>query len=230
MSFLKRMSGRGDQAERGLVDAPGPILGSDPCAEAGCDSHVAAHCSYVDRKSRPCGTSWCPEHHLAIDDRVYCRRHSGVVRAITKNTLELFELPDMDNRAASLCEWVASDLDPLLRALLMELRSGHESESVSSLPMRLVIQRQPPARAWVRSWTLSDHTGVIRKLGIQVDESSDVEVIGSVDGNEVVRLVPPWISQRIPGFDDVTDEERRADFRAALIGPMAERARSVPSY
>jgi hypothetical protein len=224
MSFLKRMGGQSS------IVAPALIVGADPCSEPGCTSHLGAPCTYVDRKGRACSTSWCPEHHLAVDDRVYCRRHSGVVRAISANTLELFEYPDVDNRAASLCEWVANDLDPLLRALLSELRAGHESEQVSSLPMRLVIQRQPAARAWVHSWTLSDHTGVIRKIGLQVDEASDVEVVASVDGNEVVRIVPPWIADRIPGYDDVTDEERRGDFRAALIGPIAERARSVPSY
>ncbi len=230
MAFLKRFGGNQSSGSARAIESPAPILGSDPCSEPGCTSHLGAPCAYVDRKRHECGTSWCPEHHLAVDDRVYCRRHSGVVRAITANTLELFEYPDLDNRAASLCEWVAHDLDPLLRALLMELRAGHDSEQVSSLPMRLVIQRQPAARAWVHSWTLSDHTGVIRKIGIQVDEASDVEVIGSVDGNEVMRKIPPWISERIPGFDDVTDEERRADFRAVLIGPIAERARRKLSY
>jgi hypothetical protein len=227
MSFLRKIGGRDGEPS---VVSPAPILGSDQCSQPDCPSQLGVPCSYVDRKGRACGTSWCPEHHLAVDDRVYCRRHSGVVRAIGANTLELFEYPDLDNRAASLCEWVAKDLDPLLRALLMELRAGHDSEQVSSLPMRLVIQRQPAARAWVRAWTLSDHTGVIRKIGIQVDETNDVEVIGSVDGNEVVRKIPPWISERIPGFDDVTDDDRRADFRAALLGPLSERARSTPSY
>jgi hypothetical protein len=230
MSFLKRIGGRSDVEAVKSVVAPAPILGTDPCSQPGCTSHLAVPCFYVDRKGRVCGTSWCTEHHLAVDDRVYCRRHSGVVRAITANTLELFEYPDIDNRAASLCEWVANDLDPLLRALLMELRGGHDSEQVSRLPMRLVIQRQPAARAWVHAWTLSDHTGVNRKIGIQVDEINDIEVIGSVDGNEVVRKIPTWISHRIPGFDDVTDEKRRADFRAAVIGPIAERARIIPSY
>jgi hypothetical protein len=224
MSFLKRMGGAPS------IVGPPPILGADPCSHPGCTSHLGVPCAYTDRKGRACGTSWCPEHHLAVDDRVYCRRHSGVVRAITANTLELFEYPDLDNRAASLCEWIANDLDPLLRALLTELRAGNDSEQVSSLPMRLVIQRQPAARAWVHAWTLSNHTGVIRKIGIQVDEGNDVEVVASVDGNEVVRGVPPWIADRIPGYDDVTDEARRSDFRAALIGPIAERARSVPSY
>ncbi|MDP9326266.1 MAG: hypothetical protein M3O87_06995 [Candidatus Dormibacteraeota bacterium] len=231
MSFLKRIGGHGGHGEdAAAIIAPGPILGADQCSEPGCPSHLGVPCAYVDRRGRVCGTSWCPEHHLAIDDRIFCRRHSGVVRAIAANTLELFEYPDIDNRAASLCQWVANDLDPLLRALLTEQRTGHESEQVSSLPMRLVIQRQPAARAWVQAWTLSDNTGVIRKIGVQVDEANDVMVVASVDGNEVVRGVPPWIADRIPGFDDVTDEERRADFRAALIGPIAERARLSHSY
>jgi hypothetical protein len=212
------------------VEPPATILGGDPCSQPGCDSRLAVPCAYVDRKGRACGTSWCPEHHLAIDELVYCRRHSGVVRAINANTLELFEYPETDNRAASLCEWVGNDLDPLLRALLAELRSGDDSEQISSLPMRLVIQRAPPARVWSRAWTLSNHTGMIRKVGIQVDEANDVMVVASVDSAPAARLVPPWINDRIPGLDDVTDDERRAEFRAALIGPMAELARKVPTY
>ena len=230
MSFLRRGGQREADGGAPSVASLAPIMGTDPCAEPGCGSKLAVPCAYVDRKHHPCGTSWCQEHHLAIDGRAYCRRHSGVVRAITANTLELMEFPDLDNRAASLCEWVANDLDPLLRALLNELRSGHDEQQVSSLPMRLVIQRQPAARAWVRSWTLSDHTGVVHKLAIQVDEANDAEVIGSVDGNEVVRKVPPWISDRIPGFDDAGDEQRRADFRAALIGPLADKARTPSAY
>src|SRR5438128_12462964 len=130
MSFFRRQAG-GDSANlEPSVEAPQPILGVDPCAQPGCESKLGVRCAYVDRKGRACGTSWCPEHHLAVDDRVYCRRHSGVVRAISANTLELFEYPDLENRAASLCEWVAKDLDPMLRTLLMEMRAGPESEQV----------------------------------------------------------------------------------------------------
>ena len=213
-----------------MVEAPSPILGGDPCSQPGCPNQTGVPCSYVDRKGRACGTSWCPEHHLAIDDRVYCRRHSGVVRAINANSLEIMEYPDTDNRAASLCEWVANDLDPLLRALLTEFRTDPGIEIISSLPMRLVIQRQPAARVWSRVWTLSNQTGVIRKVSLQVDEANDSTVIATVDGAPAVRIVPPWINDRIPGLDEVTDDARRSEFRAAIIGPMAEQARAVPHY
>ena len=126
----------------------------------------------------------------------YCRRHGGVMKAISKNTLEHIEAPDLDNRALSLCEWVSNDLDPDMRALLEELRDGAPGYEVNAQPLHLVMVRTPRSRAWAHVWTLSNHSGTVRKVGIEVNESDDTIVVATVDGNPVAKAVPPWISDR----------------------------------
>ncbi len=91
--------------------------------------HVARRappCEYVDRRGRECRTAWCIEHRVTIEDRVYCRRHAGVVSALPSLDSSLaVSLPDLDNRAPSLVGWVSRQIDgDVWRLLLKELSSG----------------------------------------------------------------------------------------------------------
>ena len=89
------------------------VLG-DRCRADGCEICGGVRCNYVDRRSRPCPTSWCSSHWEIVFGRPYCRRHATVVRA-----LDGFPAaggwPDLDNRAASLAGWMGRQLDPAVR-------------------------------------------------------------------------------------------------------------------
>ncbi|HEY8739286.1 MAG TPA: hypothetical protein VIN56_01670 [Candidatus Dormibacteraeota bacterium] len=193
---------------------------SEPCDHPGCSRTDAAPCAYVDRKARPCGYSWCPDHSAPLNKVNYCRRHGGVTRAIAENPYDTIEPPDLDNRALSLCEWVSADLDEQVRAMLAQLQKPNDGSVITLHPLRLVIQRQPHRRGWARVWTLSTQTGVVKKLGVEVDEARDAEVMATVDGNTVASEVPPWIGDRGTQIAEDASKRKRAKFREDLLEAM----------
>ena len=107
--------------------------------------------------------------------------------AISTNTVERIDPPDLDNRALSLCEWVANDLDQDITAPLEEIKEGAADAIVQTHPLHLVVLRTPPSRTWARNWTLGDHTGTMPKVSVEVNEAADNVVVASVDGSPVVR-------------------------------------------
>jgi len=111
-----------------------------PCTQGGCTSHEGAPCEYVDRRGRECRTAWCPEHRVTIEDRVYCRRHAGVVSALPSLDSSLsVSLPDLDNRAPSLVGWVSRQIDgDVWRLLLKELSSGSGGQLIAD-PVTLIF-------------------------------------------------------------------------------------------
>ena len=222
MSFLRRRAADGSN-----VATLGRVAGYEPCAHPGCTRRNAATCQYEDRHGRPCGYAWCPEHQVVFADRPYCRRHGGVMRAISQNTLEHIEPPDLDNRALSLCEWVSNDLDRDMTALLEELRGGDEGFQVQDQPLHLVLIRTPKSRAWAHVWTLSSNKGTVRKVGIEVNEADDTKVVASVDGNPVATEVPPWISDRGTPISEDAVRKRREDFRVKLVGAVVWAAKNA---
>jgi hypothetical protein len=196
-------------------------VATDVCAYTGCHNAGATRCSYVDRRGRSCGYSWCPEHQMVVADMVYCRRHGGVVRAISAIPYETIEHPDLDNRALSLCEWVAADIDGELRKLLESLPRGEEAW-VYAQPLSLLMQRALGTRSWTRGWTLANQTGVQRKVAIAVSENDDAEVIASADGAEVARMVPPWISDRGAPIAEEAIAKRREQFRTEIVDSIGK--------
>lgn len=222
MSFLRRRS-----SEASNVATLGGVAGYEPCAHPGCTRRNAATCEYVDRRERPCGYAWCPEHQVVFDEHPYCRRHGGVMKAISRNSLEDVEPPDLDNRALSLCEWVSNDLEPDMRALLEELRGGREGFQVNSHPLHLILVRTPRSRAWAHIWSLSNNIGTVRKVGIEVNEADDSMVVASVDGNAVAKEVPPWISDRGTPISEDAVRKRRDEFRVKLVGAVVWAAKNA---
>src|ERR1035437_10802886 len=89
---------------------PARPSGSLPCHDHGCLHETAVPCAYTDRRGRACPTAWCPDHYAVVSGVPYCRRHAGVVRALAAQPDELRLWPDVSNRAASLCEWIVTDL------------------------------------------------------------------------------------------------------------------------
>jgi hypothetical protein len=223
MSFLRRDT-EPSQARVGGTSAqskgePG-IAGDQPCAHPGCSNQNGVECVYVDRRGRECGYSWCPEHQLVFESQPYCRRHGGVMVAISADTIERIDPPDLDNRALSLCEWVANDIDQEVKAVLEEIKDGAPDAVVLTHPLHLLVLRTPPARTWARHWTLGDHTGTMRKVSVEVSEDADDVVVASVDGSPVAREVPPWISSRTTPISDEAVQKRRDDFRIKLVGSI----------
>jgi hypothetical protein len=219
MSFLKRLSQTPTSSGTALTLEPG-----EPCAHPGCNNRNSASCAYIDRRERPCGYAWCPDHQVVFEGLHYCRRHGGVMRAIASNTVERIEPPDLDNRALSLCEWVSNDLDDDISALLEERRGGATGLRVQAQPLHLVLLRTPPSRAWARVWTLSDHTGTLLKVGIEVNEGDDTVVMTTVDGNPVAHDTPPWISDRGTPISDDAVQKRRDEFRLRLVDSLVSAA------
>lgn len=199
---------------------------AEPCDHPGCPRTDATACAYADRRRRPCGYSWCPEHSAPFNKQNYCRRHGGVVRAIAENPYDTIEPPDLDNRALSLCEWVSADLDGDVQAMLAGLQQPNDGSFITLHPLRLVIQRLPHRRGWARVWTLSTHEGVIKKLGVEVDEDRDAEVRATVDGNLVASHVPPWIGDRGMEIAEDAANRKRDQFRQDLLSAMGDAART----
>jgi hypothetical protein len=202
-------------------------IATETCAYAGCKNTNTTQCAYVDRRKRECGYAWCPEHQMVVADAVFCRRHGGVMRAISAIPYEEIEPPDLDNRALSLCEWVASDLDPDLRKVLETMRDS-EDAWVYAQPLSLMMQRALGVRAWARGWTLANQTGVLRKVGVHVDENDDATVVATTDGREVSREIPPWISDRGTPISEEAVSRRRGEFRQRLINDIQKALDAPP--
>jgi hypothetical protein len=203
---------------------------SEPCDHPDCPRTDAAPCAYVDRRARACGYSWCPDHSAPFQGHNYCRRHGGVMSAIAENPYDTIEPPDLDSRALSLCEWMTADLDDEVRRMLGGLQAPDDGSTVTLHPLRLVIQRTPYNRGWTRVWTLSVPTGVLKKVGVEVNEDRDFEVRATVDGNVVAASVPPWIGDRGTQIAEEAAERKRAQFRADLVEAMSQAARAEPLW
>jgi hypothetical protein len=164
---------------------------------------------------------------VVLLNQPYCRRHAGVINAINADNLERIDPPDLDNRALSLCEWVANDLDGDLLELLEEIKAGAADAVVRSHGLRLVVERTPPSRTWARTWTLSDYTGTLRKIALEVNEATDTVLVASVDGSPVARDVPPWISDRGNPISEEAVQKRRDEFRIKLVGSIVWSAKNA---
>ena len=81
-------------------------------------------------------------------------------------------LPDLDNRAPSLVNWIARDLDANVRQLLAA-SAGRGESIIADDTVRVVRDFNRNAR-WEQSWRLVDHTGLILKVTIQVLEEEQL--------------------------------------------------------
>jgi hypothetical protein len=205
--FLRR--NRNDPT--GTSAAPEPVSNTGvPCTVAGCTSDNAAPCRYHDGRGRACQVLSCPEHGVSVDGAFYCRRHAGVVRAVGAQTAPGSTLPDLDNRAPSLVNWIARDLDANVRRLLAA-SAGRGESIIADDTVRVVRDFNRNAR-WEQSWRLVDHTGQILKVTIQVLEENDSLVRVHVGSGVIADGVPPWIVRRSEETDMATDAEQRQRF------------------
>jgi len=152
---------------------------------------------------------------VVVDGMPLCRRHAGVVRAIGTEPDRLLSLPDLENRAPSLVNWVAHDVDPDVRRILQRYAdSGTTIDESAIFPLGHATRR-----TWTRHWKLLSHTGFDIRISLMVAEAEDTTVRASVDGTVVAEVEPPWIARRRSGvtLTPEEDEAERARFRRQLV-------------
>ena len=212
MPFWKRDRDREETPPPPPDAAVQPVEGTLPCSERDCANHNAEACGYVDRRSRTCGTAWCPDHQSIVGGVVYCRRHAGVVRALSGQSQAV--MPDLENRAPSLVNWVGRDVEQVIRDLVSGYGDRLHTDRLIADPVHLVYLGPERARVWERSWKLVDHTGWSLRVALEVDEVRDTEVAVRVGRNVVARMTPPWIEARQRGetLSAEDDAGNRAEF------------------
>ena len=191
--------------------------GNQPCTRVGCPNHNANECSYVDRRARRCETAWCPEHRTIISGAPYCPRHAGIMRALLASSRK-GHLPDIDNRAPSLANWVGNDIDQQMRSAMEQARDG-EGETLIVDPIGYIYAVHDQAHRWERAWKLANHTGLTLKAAIDVDEEQDGVVRLRVGQRTVNHVVPPWVGhhqQHELVSPEVDASEREAFYRAVI--------------
>ncbi len=180
------------------------------CNFPDCTNETAQPCAYRDGRGRACRAAYCPEHGTAVEGKLYCRRHAGVVRAVGAEATPSGGLPDVDNPAPSLVSWIARDLDANVRRLLSS--AARTGESVIADETVHVARDFNRKARWEQSWRLVDHTGVILKVTIQVLEENDSLVRVHVGSGVIADGVPPWIVRRAETSDMASDTAQRQRF------------------
>lgn len=221
MPFWKRDRGSGDEPPEPTAAPVERVEGSLPCSERECANHNAEACGYVDRRQRTCGTAWCPDHQSIVGGVVYCRRHAGVIRALSGQSQAV--MPDLENRAPSLVNWVGRDVEQVIQDIVTGYRAELGTDQLIADPVHLVFLGPERARVWERSWKLVDHTGWSLRVALEVDELRDTEVAVRVGRNVVARMTPPWIVARMRGevLAPEVDAAHRADFYRGIAAAVA---------
>jgi hypothetical protein len=106
-------------------------------------------------------------------------------------------VPDLEDRAPSLVNWIANDTDQAIRVLLTQAARAGE-QVVTDSYVQLTRDHSRRSR-WQRSWRLVDHTGLVLKVSIYIDEGHDSLVHLRVGDLVVGEGVPPWIARRLKG-------------------------------
>jgi hypothetical protein len=180
------------------------------CKVAGCSNDTAQPCDYRDGRGRACRAVCCPDHGASTGGQFYCRRHAGILRAVGTEATQQGGLPDIDNRAPSLVNWIARDLDANVKRLLSGAAKTGESV-IADDTVHVARDFNRKAR-WEQSWRLVDHTGLILKVTIQVMEENDSLVRVHVGSGVIADGIPPWIARRTEDSDVATDAEQRQRF------------------
>lgn len=172
-------------------------------------------CAYIDGHGRSCATDWCSDHAGSIGGLRYCRRHLGIV-SVLGTSATAGHLPDVDNRAHSLANWVGNDLDGGMRNLLDHAHRPGGAETVVAEPIRYIFTVYR-THLWERSWKLVGASAEVLKVSVDVDEASDAEVRLRIGKRTIMSMVPPWIERRYaaPGF--TSDVQARREYYAMLL-------------
>lgn len=218
-----------DRLARGSVTGPPahPTFdrrrGSLPCSSSQCASAEAVRCEYVDRRGRECNTAWCLVHQQVAHHGVYCRRHAGIIRALGQEW-STTALPDVDNRAPSLANWVGTELNEPIRNLLERFFGTRQVQATA-----VISGGSPRERTWGRSWKLVSPDGVDLSVTVAVAEADDTVVRLTFDGRPLLEMVPPWIEARRRGIqlDAEIDVEARRRFYGLLLEDVESAMRAT---
>ena len=186
---------------------PPPIQGFEPFTEVAGTPIAALQCAYVDAHEVQCPARVRISMAQPGTGAVYCRRHASALNAIyglsipssvTSAVGGELQIPDLHDRSPALVDWVTRDLHAHVTDLLGQAARGLGGHVVVE-PVRPTIDRVGAGRSrrWQRDWKLIDHTGVLLRVSICVDRRRDSEVVVVVDGQEMARVVPPWIADRL---------------------------------
>ena len=128
-------------------------------------------------------------------------------------------MPDLDNRAPSLANWVGRALDLPVRTLL---ETGFPGQTLNVTTM--VSGGSWRDRTWGRSWKVISQLGVDCSVSVTVLESDDSVVRVAFDGKEILHVTPPWIDARRQGvtLDVETDREERRRFDDRILEALED--------
>lgn len=152
---------------------------------------------------------------------VYCRRHASTIAALGAETAARY-LPDLENRGASLVDWVADAISDGIVTMLDS--TARDSETVKTEEDVIVIFDAHRRRRWERSWKLIEDTGVSLKVSLQVAADADDALVEARVGTYVVaRGVPPWVTRRRARVEVTSqvDAEQRELFRQFFLTHVA---------
>ena len=226
MEFFKSKAKSTPPPPISSVESPSPfsppelVNPSIVCEEANCKNFNTFSCSYVDRKNNKCVSNWCPEHSVEIKGKKYCRRHSGIMQPLSEELLELTPTPDLDSRAASLVEWTANFFSDDIETFLTNFKGDNPELHLAQTALSLTQYGSPRKRGWLRTWQLASELGPYFKVSMLVEEDDDTILLVKVNGEEVAKVVPPWIHT-----SDISDEKRE-EFKASIIKLLQEKANS----
>jgi hypothetical protein len=201
------------------TETPVPVVAVGPtgipCSARGCVDANAQPCGYRERHGKNCGAARCAAHGVVLDGVTYCRRHASTIQAIDTPSGHANDVADVDDRAPSLVNWIANDLDKDVRKLLAEAAQPGEDVLTDGF-VQLTRDKVRRAR-WERSWRIVDHTGLVLKVVIYTDEGDDSLVHVRVGDRLVAEGVPPWITGRQDGESTPALEiSRRQQFYGSL--------------
>lgn len=151
----------------------------------------------------------------------YCRRHAGTMQALDTTSGRPISVPDVTDRAASLVNWIARDLDASIRTSLKA--AARAGETVIADEYVQPVRDQFREVRWERGWRLVDHTGMVLKVTLFVNESDDSVVYVRLGEVVIASGTPPWIANRSPGnaSEPSVDIAQRQTFHQSIEAAIA---------
>jgi hypothetical protein len=139
-------------------------------------------------------------------------------------------VPDVSDRAASLVNWIARDLDGSIRASLAH--AARAGESVVADDYVHLVRDQTREARWERGWRLVDHTGLVLKVTLFVNDSSDSLVYIRLGEVIIASGTPPWIANRSAGVgpEASIDLAQRQTFYQSIETAIAALLRDPSFY
>ncbi len=164
-------------------------LGASQCDGMGCSARTGIACAYVDRRERPCPTTWCPSHRAVFEDAVYCPLHAATMRGLQCDFGD-FPHPDVGNRVPALVAWVSATAEDDVVATMQSI-CRDRGEVLVSDPVRRVFLGQERTRTWERAWKTCSKVGVSARVAIAVEEALPEDVLGKVNSRVVAHIRAP---------------------------------------